>query len=228
MDKLATPQQIARIVQMFASNQLPFDATQKFIQTHSKKHRRAAEIDPHLLDHHLYGWKKSFPGKGKAIMNILSPYYGWKPELKGALLDLEERAKNVVFWPNVNGLRVFRLCEAASLEASLFYSLSSSRRYEFGDELSDSLRNQLVASLANRLWVSIGESLGNEFYSIGESLWGSIKASLLDSLFYPCANTLAGKSKEAAKFKPLLDLWLAGNFPVGFDKEGNLLVLVAD
>ncbi|MBU2509043.1 hypothetical protein KKE33_01505 [Patescibacteria group bacterium] len=51
----------------------------------------------------------------------------------------------------------------------------------------------------------------------------------LESLFmYQIGFTVADQPEMAAKFQPLLDLWLAGNFPVGFDKDGNLLILVAD
>ena len=190
MERFATPQQIARIVQMYASNQLPFEATQEFIRSHSSKKRRpkAAPVD---ID--LAFWEKRYPGKGEAIMGVLRPFYGWKPELKPALPDLKACAKKAIFWREVKGVRVFQLSDAASL----------------WDSLRDSLRYSLGASL-------------------GDSLRDSLEASLRYSLFFPCGFILADRPAQAARFKPLLDLWLAGNYPVGFDKDGNLLVLVAD
>ena len=152
-------------------------------------------------DTHLAFWESRFPGKGEALMEILRPFYDWEPELKPVLPDLEERIRNVVFWRDTLDVKVFTISDGGSLWASLWDSLWSSPR----SSLRDSLRDSLWASLRDSLW---------------DSLWAS--------LFYSCGFILTNKPVEAAKFQPLLDLWLAGNFPVGFDKDGNLLILVAD
>lgn len=229
MERLATPQQIARIVQMYASKQLPFEATQEFIRSHSSKKRRPKAAP---VDRNLAFWEERYPGKGEAIIGVLRPFYGWKPELKPALPDLEARAKEAIFWREIKGVRVFQMADAvslpASLPASLWDSLWCSLRDSLGNSLwnslRDSLRDSLRASFEASLWASLRDSLRA---SLRDSLW----YSLWYSLFFPCGFILADRSDQTARtarLKPLLDLWLAGNFPMGFDKDGNLLVLVAD
>ena len=168
-------------------------------------------------DTHLAFWESRFPGKGEALMEILRPFYDWEPELKPVLPDLEERIRNVVFWRDTLDVKVFTISDGGSLWASLWDSLWSSPR----SSLRDSLRDSLWASLRDSLWDSLRDSLR---FSLGFFLLDSLSASL----FYSCGFILADKPEEAAKLQPLLDLWLAGNFPVGFDKDGNLLILVAD
>ena len=201
------------------------------------------------LDAQLSFWESRFPGRGEALMDILQPFYDWEPKLKPALPDLEEQAKKVIFWKEISGVRVFTGREFDSLKASLKDSLRTSLKASLWDSLKDSLRTSLKASLwdsledslRTSLWDSLEDSLRTSLWdslraSLWSSLWDSLRASLRvslwsslrDSLFYSCGFILADKLEEAAKFQPLLDLWFAGNFPVGFDKDGNLLVLVAN
>lgn len=44
---------------------------------------------------------------------------------------------------------------------------------------------------------------------------GLVERALLECLGQVCGLELAGRSEEAALYQPLLDLWLAGNFPLG-------------
>ena len=175
------------------------------------------------VDINLAFWEVRFPGKSGALMKVLSPFYGWKPEFRSAIPNLAEKDKQAVFWRDVKNVRVLKNSDTSLLEASLGDSLGDSL-----EEMQDS-EDSFETSFGSLFWNSLFDSL---FDSLETSLWDSsrdsLRASLRTSIVYSCFYILDDKPKEAAKFKPLLDLWLAGNFPVGFDEDGNLLVLVAD
>jgi hypothetical protein len=217
-ERLATKGQMARILALYAQDKLSHEATQAFIRAHTshpRVQRPTRADDPRSVEH----WEERFPGKGAALLEILKPFFNWKPELKPALPDLEERAKSAVFWREIAGVRVFRS------ESDLFHApLRVSLWVSFQAPLRDSLRISLLNSLRDSLPDSLPDLFRDSFRY---SLLDSLRPSFGDSLFYPCGFVLAGKFETAAKFKLLHDLWLAGNFPAGFDNEGNLLVLVA-
>ena len=234
MDKLATKQQLAHIVQMFASDQLPFDATQKFISAHSKKRGKRSK----RVDRNLAYWEEQFPGCGQEIMNVLRPFYGWQPALRRAIPRLEKRARSAVFWKEVKSVHINRLESVWDLnyarEDTVAESLEKSIRHTLGDSISYSLEEALDdsigPSLRNSVRDVISESIGVKIIDFHSRNYfnDSIGESLMKSIFYACVRVVEDRCKEGAKFKPLLDLYLAGNFPAGFDKEGDLLVLVAD
>ncbi len=133
----------------------------------------------------------------------------------------------------------------ASLSDLLQASHGESLQTWLGDTLADELLESIVASLGASLGDSIMASLrptlralhqGTLGDTLADSLWmmirdtfvNSLLDSLVTSLFYPPGFILAGKSDQAAQFKPLHELWLAGNFPLGLGADGNFLVLVAD
>jgi len=246
-ERLASYDQRARIVELYAKSDIPFDAAQAFID--ACEGRLSAQERQEATDLDFAYWEELFPRKGAAIMGFVHPfYYEWKPKLNSALPDLEDRAKEVVFWRKVAGVKVYRLSEAASLGASLEDSLKvtlgdsiwrslraslwhsfraspwDSRRASHWDLLRASLRRSLRALLGASLKDSLGDSLAASFK---DSLKDSLLKSLFYSLIYPLAYVLADEPDEVRKFRALHQLWLAGNYPVGFDREWNLLVLVA-
>jgi hypothetical protein len=151
----------------------------------------------------LVRWDDRFPGKGRELMDVLQPFYG-KRTFTPPLPDLEERAKKAIFWHEFDGIRTLRKSDARSI---------SSGDLHF-ESLGKTLESLLGSPLKETLWDLLGESRSLERFR--------------PLLFLSCGYILADLHEEADKFQPLLDLWLAGNFPYGFDKEGNLLVLVAD
>ncbi|MFH1077900.1 MAG: hypothetical protein V1745_01280 [Patescibacteria group bacterium] len=164
-------------------------------------------------------------------MAILRPFYGWKPELKLALPDLEERGKMAVFWDNpIRGVRVFSgqdsfkaAREAASL-ASYGDSLEGIALAVLNKTLTCSGDIELEESCWGVFWESFQYSLGRTVLSMMDDwFWDPFQ----DSLMHCLECIIGGKPEEAPKFKPLLDLWLAGNFPIGFDDDNNLLVVTA-
>lgn len=186
-------------------------------------------------------WDKKFPGKGAALMGILAPFRGWRPELKRASANLPKSARRAIFWSDIAGVRKFRAADADELqdlvdaapETWLFLKLFPAIKELFGVSLHASLEDALKeAGFTARHFGLWSASLGKVFVPGYGSYWAPLSATLDDaldfSLLYACAYELLDRPAEAAKFKPLHELWRTGNFPLGFDKEGNLLVLVAD
>ncbi|MBU2613274.1 hypothetical protein KJ925_02330, partial [Patescibacteria group bacterium] len=124
--QLATRKQIGSVVTLLVSGKASREDAQAFIDRFkdvpSVKKRRKQEpaTDPNLV----VFWDERYPGKGEAIMEILRPFCGWKPERKPALPDLEERAKAAIFWRDIKDVRVFD--DPISLRASLEDSLRAS------------------------------------------------------------------------------------------------------
>ena len=205
--KPATRKQIGRIVNMLLSGEIDRVEATEIIERDRKQ------------DLNLAFWESRFPGKGQALMEVLRPFYDWKPELKPALPDLEEQAKQAVFWRDVSNVRALRRSEATVLEASLFDSFDASPEASFLDSLGTSRMTLLWRLLDDSFYESPGLQGIVKKVSLGFKLRRSFRPLLWKARWSSLLNP---------KFKSLLDLWLAGNFPVGFDKDGNLLVLVAD
>ena len=154
-------------------------------------------------------WETRFPGKGELLMSeeLLAPFYAddLSFEPRPPLADLQEQGRKAIFWREIKGVKLFKATDRDGLwdiEDSLGRSLRDSLRHSLRDSLGRSLRDSLRHSLRH----SLGNSLGN-------------------SLFYACGYALIEGQDE--DFSPLLRLWRSGNLPVGFDREGNLLVICA-
>lgn len=213
----ATKAQRERIKNMLESGLIDRDEAQEIID--KPRVNPDKSLDPNAF------WEEKFPGNGGAITDVLRPFYGWQPVLRAAIPCLEERSRQAICWRELNDIRV--LC--AARETSLWHSCQRLIKVSLMDSLKDPSHELSQEWLRARLLSSLEASLKVRFT---RALWDSLDAMLQDclrgSLWVPCCLAVAGKLEEAAKFKPLLDLWLAGNFPVGFDAEGNLLVLVVD
>lgn len=222
-----TKAQIREIVAILGAGKATSDEARKFILAYrgapsEDTRQKARKMKAVGLDAQRCAfWEKSFPGKGMALMEILRPFYDlrilpiWWP-----LSDLKKRAKSAVHWRSVKGVKVLNPALLASPRISLGESLQASVQLSLGESLQASLKDSLLESFGSLFADSSRESL---IFALGDSLRESFEVSL----FYPCALVLADRPKEAAKFKRLLDLWIDGNFPVGFDVDGNLLILAA-
>jgi len=178
-------------------------------------------------------WNERFPGKGELLMSegLLAPFYSNKLSfhLKPPATDLEDQCHKSVFWTNFNGVKITTSGDVS--EVSLQTSLSAS----LWNSLQASLPASLGSTLRASLWARPGAVLGNSQVSLGDSLWNALLASLYqisttgnglgDSLVYACGFALA--EDRGKDFGPLLRLWRSGNLPLGFDTNGNLLVLCA-
>jgi hypothetical protein len=205
-----TKEQIGQIVALLVAEKVTFDEAQEFILAHrhqtSQKKSGVRSPGAHEV------WEREFPGKGAEIMSILAPFYGWKPQLKYALPELRRRAKEAVFWKRC-GVNVSRASEAPELHSwgSLWETVKEQYLYNRPDYCP--LANMLDRELFNQL---------------RETMRDPARTSLKASLMVPCMLILEDKPDEADGFRPLVDLWLEGNFPIGFDSADNLVVLVAE
>jgi hypothetical protein len=201
------------VLPKYRSGRIPvLSSVELLLQTDDR--RRSMKNNKKMgVDSNLAFWEERFPRKGRAIMEVLRPFYIWKPVLKPPLPDLEIKAKEAVFWRGVTGVRIFSRAEAVSPQDSIGFWLRDS----LGDSLGDSLEDPLGNSLRDSLRIALGSVF---------RFRGSRDDSCVDSIFCTIAYVISDKPDEAAKFKPLLDLWLSGNYPFGFDKDDNLLILV--
>ncbi|MBI5654147.1 hypothetical protein HZC53_00615 [Candidatus Uhrbacteria bacterium] len=169
-------------------------------------------------------WEKRFPGKGAALLDILGPFYGWKPELKPALPDLEARVRAALSpWFNHGfGVKAFPKSRDKELWDLYYDSLDGAL-----DDTPLSLKGWSGASMKLTFGDALGEACDEAF---GETFFDSEGFGPLGSiLMYPCSHILLGEPEQAAKYATLFELWRAGNCPILFDKGyDNSLVLVAD
>lgn len=210
--KKATKGQRERVLNMLASGLIDGEEARAIIRKH-RVEPKARKTQKTKDRERLAFWEERFPGKGAALMEILRPFYDWKPELKPAIPRLEARAKRAVFWKEYQVRRIY----PASFGTVHFASLVA----PFGDSFWTIHIDSLWTPLEDSLSYARADSHGAN-HAI------SLRCSLLSLLHTACVYVLTVEPEKAARFKPLLELWLAGNFPAGFDADGNLLVLVAE
>lgn len=166
--------------------------------------------------------------RGDLIMSVVQPFYGWKPTFKPVLPDIEKRARKAIFWRKIGDVRVFRQSETGPLRASIKATLLASYWDGLNATVSASLRTALSDSLRDSLSTTLKNTLSTPAWNaFAGSFGGALRIVVKDSIFYATGQVSANQQVEADKFKPLFDLFFAGNFPLGFDKDNNLLVLVA-
>ena len=154
--------------------------------------------------------------KRDAIIHTLLPFQGWEPTLKPVISNLETKAEEAIFWCKFKGVCTFHPSESSQLWSSIYESLQSVLEHPFGHELQKSLRNRFLTPLNESSWSSFNDSLRT-----------LIEESFSSSIGHSVDHILADKLEIATKLKPLLELWLAGNFPIGIDRSDQLIVLVA-
>jgi hypothetical protein len=188
-------------------------------------------------------WEGVFPGKGEALWQVFRPFYVKPLVLQPALLDLEERVKKAAVSSTITGVRVVRLNdrdEESDCNTAVSYAGFSEWTPDtylldwlegISGELSDSIPEsswEFSGAIKDYRCYIWNEVLQNTFLEKGEviaGVWGLIANALLGMLEYTGLALCAGNSAEADRFKPFLDLCLAGNFPFGLDEDRNLLVL---
>ncbi len=222
----ATKGQRERIDGMLRSGLIDYAEAQALIHKNrdqstakqQQRERRALEAE------RLAFWELHYPSEGKALMEILRPFYGWQPVLKPALPDLQERVKLASFW---NSVRIHEFSPETK-KVGVFpgrvlfvswWDLPFAIRDSWGEH-----RRLFDSTFAPLLWAPLSAVLG-------DSLAANALASLINTLtalFLRMSGRVDGGGVEAvAKFKALLDLWLAGNFPMGLDSKDDLIVFVS-
>ncbi len=227
----ATQAQRTRLVGMIESGLI----TRQEVQTIIERYRPFDPNDP------LAYWESLAPGSGAEIMKALHPFYSWRPVLKRVMPSLQEHAQKAIFWREITGVKTFK----HTGEVEVWHSLRDSLRNAHFDDLEDAFRFSFQTSFRDTPSDTLHDELGNAIWhayrdavprqardnascrsswdSSWEAFWSSLWDALRATLFYAVSCT----SDEMEKYKPLFELWRAGNFPIGFDRDGNLLVLVA-
>jgi hypothetical protein len=160
-------------------------------------------------------WEKLFPSKGAVLAEILHPFAGWQPKLSTVshAIELMVRETRPIFWRQIAGINLH---------------ISTLRRHEVVLTLEDSLREALGEEIAEVLDKGTGNLLREQLEKeIGVGLSLFLGHPFLFSLLCPCAYALGGRQDKVEQFKPLLNLWLAGFFPEGFDHRGKLILQAA-
>ena len=95
-----------------------------------------------------------------------------------------------------------------------------------------------VQPFIDALLFTCGKAVSKDIEQWWENMFGEddYSASLLEVLvgaldtafYFSLAFQYMNKFERVAQLRPFLELWLEGNFPVGFDSDGSLLILVAD
>ncbi|MBI5654148.1 hypothetical protein HZC53_00620 [Candidatus Uhrbacteria bacterium] len=156
---------------------------------------------------------------GARLLEFLWPYYECNTQCKPASPDLEQRTRELRELHWAKGIHLVHTVDevsALSGEGDLGLRLRGGSIWDAPDDRIESLiRSDLEKKTA---WGLLPDT--HSF----------VRWSLLDVLFWACQDIFSEERLDAAlKYKPFLDLFLVGNFPVGFNKEErNILVLVAD
>ncbi len=228
----ATKGQRERIDGMLRSGLIDYAEAQALIERHRDDLSARNQQDKRRLEaERLAFWEKGYPGKGKGVMKVLRPFYNWRPVLKPALPDLEDRVRTFSWW---KGVKVYGFATEVA-DASLKHAVWDSRwgnvwdpcswglPYIYGEPHWDSLRRSLEVTLSSLLHGRLSLLLGP-----------SLVANALESLIHTLALSIGldsdlcdGRAEVSPEFKLLLTLWLAGNFPMASDSNDNLIVFVS-
>lgn len=181
-------------------------------------------------------WEERFPGRGQAILDLLDPFYGWVPALKPTFSGLGLRAQVVNGWRTYNRVMTFTASKEGELARKLYMPFGDVLLRRYGDLLSDLLQVACNLSLGSASDDAFRRCLKyRSINSVEPTCLSSLPNALRLSLLSPLALIVYASAPPATilrddlpRFASLHDLWLAGNFPVGFDKDDNLLILVAD
>ncbi|MEK7473398.1 MAG: hypothetical protein AAB668_01565 [Patescibacteria group bacterium] len=176
-------------------------------------------------------WEEQFPGKGGAIADMLLPFFV-PIEPRPALPNLRERASRAVFWHEVQSTRIFTLAEGSALNDALDQTLNPSLWSAFGDAVEraigdDAMENLTVTLAASGLPEDLRD-LDSWLHARDRNrLFRALTESFGSVIGFAASFLYADMQEELSKLHALLEIVKAGNFPIGFDVEGNLLVLVA-
>ncbi len=217
--------QIGRIVSLLTADKVSFEEAQEFIDRFSVKKPRAV----HSQDEILAYWESKFPGAGESLASFFRPFYDWKPEVMPAFPNLEQNVRDGIFWREVKRTELVHVSYLESLRVSLRESFLESYR---GD-IAGSFFESIVAAFGTLRWEKLSYQIGvsgicvPHVKGLGNELDSMIASAFREILYCYACLVLTGRFSVASKFELLRQLWLTGNFPLGFDKKGNLLVLVA-
>lgn len=219
----ATREQIGRIVGLLVSGAIPFVEAQQLIE------RKAKTSEP-VLDEHVFFNKilSAFPEHGNAVIDVIRPYFSWKPELQPACHGLEFKAPKAVFWNAAPYVKIFRETDLdrQGINGGVFDDLS----YTLWNKIATRYLGVGYDDLRSLLCEVITFPLQKHFNAYQQTVSQKlIRMSTAGILFNAAVCIVANQLDVLDQFKPLHELWACGNYPVGFSHaHRELIVLVAD
>lgn len=166
-------------------------------------------------------WERLFPGNSAAILLFLEPLYHKQVHLAHRADDLEELARKAFFWRKGFKVLTFVKRDFKSVRDRCKTKLNWEiyDRFPLSDLVDDKKFEDIFSCLSSFIYVNCNGLKVSVIWSPE----GFVETMLLGVIVAGLEGQVA-----ARKYRPLLELWLAGNFPIGFDEDNNLLVLVAD
>lgn len=172
-------------------------------------------------------WKRRAPGNERGLLDLLRPFYTWTPQLSSPIADLEARARDALALGSFQGVKTFKASKLEDLKACCELVLEDRlmNAFEGIGEVEEAATN-LSSALSDGLLTLLHDRLKSAYISkVSTPLMQSMMAPLL----FACVFVSRGSPyMNEVVFDALFKLWFAGNFPIGFDEDSNLLVLVAD
>ncbi len=228
MEKQVSKAQIGSIVALLVAGKVPHNDAQAFIDKYkgapsAKKRKKVLEASDHLD-----AWRVRYPGRVPLFESLILPLYQAKLELKPAIEDFEARLRDTLAWLGVCDVRYVHLHDAIQLHTMTVTNPLEDEVYSA--PVDDGLTEDFIDWFFGDPWVPFEQAF---YRMLGKPLWDSLEETpcsdfIQDTIYRTLKEIAFGTQDGALKYKPLLDFWLAGNFPAGFDKDHNLLVLVAD
>jgi len=201
---------------------------------------RSSAVEPAALppDELVGIWESAFPGRGIRVAAMLQAFVAWKPKLAPPISGLMKKARKAVApWGTVEGIRLNRQCsfwERRVMDYATWSNPPSDTIAQLWDnhrsllnDLLDQTRpdseatpgrrefsNRLDQSL-DRIWLELETEVRAKLGCPKNSpLTNMVYRAFRSCIYQACGFELLGRSEEAAKYIPLLELWLAGNFPL--------------
>lgn len=182
-------------------------------------------------------WNRALGMMGYELVEFAGYFYSPKLsfELKPPIPDLENRARQAIFWKNITSIRVTSepdLKETLGIEGICLR-----------DALGESFRKELLDRIGHDFWSILWKTLERfgflkrrlegqlmeDLYRAGfrgrlsDDLWHCLAGGVQVSIFYGAGFFFVGD--DAKNFRPLLELYKSGNLPIGFNKQGELVFL---
>jgi len=243
MDNSATKERMAQIMRLLADGHVSFTAAQDIIGRYSpvKPEQalttyRSSPLEVVAPPNELVDlWEKAFPGSGIRVAIMLQAFVAWQPRLMPSVSKMTKKFRNSCapwrdisgvdtnkpsFWhpeawsTSKNGISyIGRLSDIWNEHRSLLFDLLEEVQPRC---VHDGLFAQTLSQCLQRTMEEIMIRIRTEFQcSVNHPLVVLVDKEFYARILQASGFELAGRSEESAKYLSLLELWLAGNFPIG-------------
>ena len=221
----ATDEQVAALMRLMSSGAMRYEDAQAIIKAFTPdafpSYNPEEDIFAPKRMPHLALLEKRFRENGAQFVELVVPFFRWRPSLKAlnpALVKAGTTAYDVLIWKArafaCSQMDELRRCRMERCEAILIPNTGCHGMDMVAIEL---FQVEAVASALSKS--SLVSHMG------GLPPW--ILETLIRSLAEASADLLTSTT-PASFYAPFFRMWLEGNWPLGISKEKELLLLVAD